>query len=75
VILTSKCGAIGAGAITTYFNVLRLTRSAQVGLELTTSRMLRENTTPKLPQLVMNTTQTSTTFEIREQKKDLFKVE
>ena len=38
VILTSKCRASGEEAITTYFNVLGLTRSARAGLELTTFR-------------------------------------
>jgi hypothetical protein len=34
VIFTLKCRAPGGGTITTYFNVLGLTRSARAGLEL-----------------------------------------
>jgi hypothetical protein len=53
VILTSECRAIGEGAIATYFKcILSVTRPARAGLELTTSRMLRENTTTGLPQPV-----------------------
>jgi hypothetical protein len=38
VIFTSKCRAPGEETITTYFNVLGLTRPARAGLELTTFR-------------------------------------
>jgi hypothetical protein len=44
-ILSSKCCAPCEGAITTYFNVLGLTRPARAGLELTTSQMLSESVT------------------------------
>jgi hypothetical protein len=45
VILTSEYTALGDGTITTYFNVLGLTRMVHVrtGLELETSRMLSKN--------------------------------
>jgi hypothetical protein len=43
VILTSECRALGKGVITTHSNALGLTQPAQVGLELTTSRMLSES--------------------------------
>ena len=38
VIFTLKCRAPGEGTITTYFNVLGLTRPARAELELTTFR-------------------------------------
>jgi hypothetical protein len=52
VILTSECHALDEGAITTYYNILGMTRLARVGLEHTTSWMLSESTTTRLPQPV-----------------------
>jgi hypothetical protein len=48
VILTSECRALGEPIL----NVLGLTRPARAGFELTTSRMLSESTTTRLPQPV-----------------------
>ena len=49
VIPSSECRALGEEAvITTFLNVLGLTRSARAGLELTTSRMLSESNTTRL---------------------------
>jgi hypothetical protein len=52
VILTSECGALGEGAITTYFKVVGFMWMVRAGLELTTSLMLSESTATRLPQLV-----------------------
>jgi hypothetical protein len=49
VIFTFECCALGEGTITTYFKRFGLTRPARAGLELTTSWMLSESTTTKLP--------------------------
>jgi hypothetical protein len=48
VIITYECRAVGEGAITTYFNVLGLTRPAQAGIGLATSWMLCESATTRL---------------------------
>jgi hypothetical protein len=53
VILTSGCNALDEEAITTYFKRLRFDAAGTSWLELTTSRMLSESTTTRLPQLVM----------------------
>ena len=57
VILTSECRAPGEEAITTYFNVLGLTRPVRAGLELTTFRSQGGSSTteplrPVLPLIV-----------------------
>jgi hypothetical protein len=50
VILPSECRALDEGAITTYLNVLGLTRPARPGLELTIYRLLSGSTTTRLRQ-------------------------
>jgi hypothetical protein len=47
VILTSECRALGEGAITTYSKCLRFGAAGLSGLELTTYRLLNENTTTR----------------------------
>jgi hypothetical protein len=47
---TSECRALCEGAITIFNALIGLT--ARTGLEFTTSRMLSENTTTRLPQPV-----------------------
>jgi hypothetical protein len=48
VIITAEYRALGKGAVTTYFNVLGLTRPAQAGIGSMTSQMLSESATIRL---------------------------
>jgi hypothetical protein len=55
-ILASKCCDFGEGAITTYFNVLRLTWPARAELELKISQKLSESATTGYYTLLIEST-------------------